>query len=137
MLSSVFSDCILKFLQMSLWIIYLESKIVITEVERRCLCEWLLLLFVVWLFQSCPSLFDPMDCSLPGSFVHGILRVRVLEWLSCPPPRDLPNPRIEPRSPTLQADSLLLSDQGSSAVNDREMKRITISYNRVTFLMCF
>jgi len=30
--------------------------------------------------QSCPTLHDPMDCSLPGSSVHGILQARVLEW---------------------------------------------------------
>src|SRR5574341_549128 len=30
--------------------------------------------------QSCPTLIDPMDCSLPGSSVHGILQARVLEW---------------------------------------------------------
>ena len=30
--------------------------------------------------QSCPSLCDPMDCSLPGSSVHGIFQARVLEW---------------------------------------------------------
>ena len=30
--------------------------------------------------QSCPSLRDPMDCSLTGSSVHGIFQARVLEW---------------------------------------------------------
>ena len=30
--------------------------------------------------QSCPTLRDPMDCSPPGSFVHGIFQARVLEW---------------------------------------------------------
>ena len=30
--------------------------------------------------QSCPTLRDPMDCSLPGSSVHGIFQARVLEW---------------------------------------------------------
>ena len=30
--------------------------------------------------QSCPTLSDPMDCSPPGSFVHGIFQARVLEW---------------------------------------------------------
>ena len=30
--------------------------------------------------QLCPSLRDPMDCSLQGSFVHGIFQARVLEW---------------------------------------------------------
>ena len=30
--------------------------------------------------QSCPTPSDPMDCSLPGSSVHGIFQARVLEW---------------------------------------------------------
>ena len=30
--------------------------------------------------QSCPTLQDPMDCSLPGSSTHGIFQARVLEW---------------------------------------------------------
>ena len=30
--------------------------------------------------QSCPTLSDPMDCSLPGSSLHGIFQARVLEW---------------------------------------------------------
>ena len=30
--------------------------------------------------QSCPTLCDPMDCSLPGSSVYGIFQARVLEW---------------------------------------------------------
>jgi len=32
--------------------------------------------------QSCPTLSDPMDCSLPGSSVHGIFQARVLEWVA-------------------------------------------------------
>ena len=43
--------------------------------------------------QSCPTLRDPMDCSLPGSSVHGIFQARVLEWgaiafsvIRCRPP---------------------------------------------------
>ena len=30
--------------------------------------------------QSCPTLCDPMDCSPPGSSIHGIFQARVLEW---------------------------------------------------------
>ena len=30
--------------------------------------------------QSCPTLCDPMDCSLPGSSIHGIFQARVLDW---------------------------------------------------------
>ena len=47
-----------------------------------------------------------MDCSLPGSSVHGILQERILKWVSAPSPGDLPNPEIEPGSPAWQADSL-------------------------------
>ena len=32
--------------------------------------------------QSCPTLCDPIDCSLPGSSVHGIFQARVLEWVA-------------------------------------------------------
>ena len=32
--------------------------------------------------QSCPTLSNPTDCTLPGSCVHGILQARVLEWVA-------------------------------------------------------
>ena len=35
--------------------------------------------------QLCPTLSDPMDCSLPGSSVHGIFQARVLEWVAVAP----------------------------------------------------
>ena len=34
--------------------------------------------------QSCPTLCDPMDCSLLGSSIHGILQTRILEWVAVP-----------------------------------------------------
>ena len=43
-------------------------------------------------FQSCPTL-QPMDCSLPGSSVHGILQVRILEWVFMPSSRGTSQPR--------------------------------------------
>ena len=51
--------------------------------------------------QSCPTLCDPMDYRPPCSSVHGILQVRILEWIAIPFSRDLPNPGIEPGSPAL------------------------------------
>jgi len=51
--------------------------------------------------QLCPTLCDLMDYT-----GHGILQARILEWVAFPSPGDLHNPGIEPRSPTLQADSL-------------------------------
>ena len=47
-----------------------------------------------------------MDCSPPGSSVHGILQTRILEWVAIPSPRDLSDPGIKPGSLALQANSL-------------------------------
>ena len=38
-------------------------------------------------FQSFPTLCEPMDCNLPGSSVHGILQVRILQWVAMPSSR--------------------------------------------------
>ena len=48
--------------------------------------------------QSCLTLCDPTDCSLSGSSVHGILQVRILEWVAISYSRDLPDPGVEPMS---------------------------------------
>ena len=66
--------------------------------------------------QSCPTLCDPMDCSLPGSSVHGIFQARILEWVAIPSPGDLPDPGIEPASPSLLADSLLSELSGKPTI---------------------
>ena len=58
------------------------------------------------LLQLCPTLRNPVDCSLAGSSVHGILQQEYWSGLSFPSSGDLPNPGIEPWSPPLQADSL-------------------------------
>ena len=58
------------------------------------------------LTQSCRTLCDLTDCSPPGSSTHGILQARILEWVAIPFSRDIPNPVIEPRSPTLKVKSL-------------------------------
>ena len=50
------------------------------------------------LLQSCPTLCNPMDCSLPGSSVPGILQARILEWVGRPTSKDLPDPVIKPAS---------------------------------------
>ena len=69
------------------------------------LCPWCLVT------QLGPTLCDPMDCSLPGCSIHGDSPGKNF-WsgLPCLPPGDLPNPGIEPRSPTLKADDFLPSE---------------------------
>ena len=58
---------------------------------------------------SCSVVFDslcPMNCSPPGSSVHGFPRQDCWSWLPFPSPEDPPFPGIKPRSSALQADSL-------------------------------
>ena len=45
--------------------------------------------------QSCLTPCDPTDCSPPGSSVHGIFQARILEWVACPLPGDLPDTEIK------------------------------------------
>ena len=62
--------------------------------------------------QSCLTLYNPMDCSPPGSSIHGILQARILEWVARPSSKESFQPGIEPRSPALQVNSLLSEPPG-------------------------
>ena len=72
----------------------LETLIRGSESERveqiPYLCMYMLSL------QLCPTLCDPMDCSPPGSSVHGILQLRILEWAAISYSRG----SFQPRDPT-------------------------------------
>ena len=63
--------------------------------------------------KLCLTLHDPMDCSLPGSSIHGTFQARVLEWVAISFSRGSFQPsEREPRTPTLQVDSLPVEPQG-------------------------
>ena len=51
-----------------------------TGVGCHCLLQCMKVKSESEVAQSCPTLSDPMDCSLPGSSAHGIFQARVLEW---------------------------------------------------------
>ena len=70
--------------------------------------SWTIKKAVKWseVAQLCLTLCDRMDCSLPGSSVHGISWQEYWSGLTFPTPEDLPNPGIEPGCPTFQADAL-------------------------------
>ena len=56
------------------WVIVIETTVMgDTLEERRCACS---------LTQSCPTLCNPVDCSLPGSSAHGTFQARILEWVA-------------------------------------------------------
>ena len=55
--------------------------------------EGLKVKFKLLVIQSCLTLCDPMDCSLLGSSVHGILQARILEWVAISYSRGSSQPR--------------------------------------------
>ena len=80
--------------------------------------------------QSCLTLCDTMDCSPPGSSVHGFSRQESWSGLPFPAPGDPPDSGSEPTppaSPALQADSLRLSHRGSPV----QWKQFRITSDRV------
>ena len=64
--------------------------------------------------QLCLTRCDPMKHSPPGSCPWGYSRQEYWSGLPCPPSGDLPNPRIESRSPAFQVDSLSSEPPGKS-----------------------
>ena len=74
--------------------LYIQTTILYTFI-----CRWTIRLFpcLKWseVVQSYPTLCDPMDCSLPGSSVHGIFQARVLEWVAISFSRGSAQPRVQ------------------------------------------
>ena len=105
---------------------YVLTFLYIRPCECECVWVWVCVCVCVCVYsvaQSCPTLCDPVDCSLPGSFVHGIFQARILEWVAISfsrassPLRDFPHPGTElvsPMSPALHADSLATESLGKS-----------------------
>ena len=62
--------------------------------------------------QSCPTVCDPMDCSPPGSSVHGISQVRILEWIAISSSGGFSDPWIELVSPALVGKSFTTESLG-------------------------
>ena len=77
-------------------------------VSKACCPRGMLIIMKVkvLLALQCRTLYNPADCSLSGSSVHGTSQARTLEWVAFPSPGDLPDPGTEPGSLALQADSL-------------------------------
>ena len=84
--------------------------------------------------QSCPTLRDPMDCSLPGASVRGIFRREYWSGLPFPSPEDLPDPEIEPRAPALWAAALPSERLSSGKLMKRRVNWSSELQNRQIFL---
>ena len=92
-------------------IIFLSSKITAngdcSHKIKRCLLHGRKAMTnLVLVAQSCLTLCDLKDCSLPGSSVHAVLQARILEWVAIPFSRDLPDPEMETTISCIAGDSL-------------------------------
>ena len=88
------------------------------------------MVFRAKLLQLCPTLWDPMDCSLPGSSVHGISQARILEWIAMLSFRGSSQPRDQTHVfyclPHWQADSLPQRHLGSPNMAFKNYYKVTI-----------
>ena len=71
--------------------------------------------------QSCPTLCDPMYCSLPGFSLHGILQARVLEWVAISFSRGSSQPRYRTQVSRIPGRCYTLSHQGSPVISSRSI----------------
>ena len=62
---------------------------------HKCIHIYIYIYSCCLVAKSCLTFCDPINCSPPGSSVHEILQARIWSGLSCPPPWDLPDPRIK------------------------------------------
>ena len=69
-----------------MWSLRINGSIIFISVTHK-------LLFYCSVVQLCPNLCDPVDCSPPGSSVHGISQARILEWVDIPFSRGSSQPR--------------------------------------------
>ena len=72
---------------------------------------------MVLVAQSCPTLCDPIDCGLQGSYVDGILQQKYWSELPFPSPGNLPDPGIKPAFPALAGEFLTTEPPESPCLN--------------------
>ena len=74
--------------------------------------------------QSCPTLCGPMDCSLPGSSVHGILQARILEWIAISFSRGFSQPRDQTQVSYISRQVLSLVAQTVKRLSTMQETRV-------------
>ena len=68
------------------------------SIYHVCVCVCVCTCTCMLSLKLCLTLWDPMDCSLPGSSLHQVLQERTLEWVAMPSSWILPDPGIKPKS---------------------------------------
>ena len=98
MIRDLWSNCCKKIMtsrRLRQWLTFFSNKYFLRYANffRYNAIAHLLYYIDIEVAQSCPSLWDPMDCSLPGSSLHGIFQARILEWVATSFSRGSSQPR--------------------------------------------
>ena len=91
-----------------------------TGVGCHCLLQCMQVKSESEVTQSCLTLSDPMDCSLPGSSIHGICQARVLEWMPSSSPFNSTNKRPQP---------MLFADYRPTLTSGKDQRKIKGRFN--------
>ena len=110
---------------------YKKEKLPCIYVGCVCVC--------VLITQSCPTLYNPMDCSPPGFSVHEILQARIQEWVASSFSRGFSWSRNWTQVRSLQADSLLSEPPGKPQVDipGGDKKRTRLKVRQYDFFSWF
>ena len=90
--------------------------------------------------QSCSSVCNPMDCSSPGSSVHGILQARILEWIIMCSSKGSSNPGTELKSlmsPVLVGRFFTTSTTWDLRISDFHFYPLSMTHSSSVSLSCF
>ena len=83
--------------------------------------------------QLCPTLHNPMDCSLTGSSVHGISHARILEWVAIFYTRDLPDQGIKPAMSPALAGGFFTTEPSGKPKQCWKEKKVKVAQSCLTF----
>ena len=113
----------LAYLILAVWWHFFPSEYSFTYIDSKTLC-----VCVCVCVQSCPTLCDFMDCSLPGSSVHGIFLARILEWVAISYSRGSSWPRDQnlhcSASPALAGEFFTTAPPGTTLKPHKEPKSL-------------
>ena len=107
-----------------------RTEILLAQVYTRCMHAKSL--------QSCPTLCNPMDCSPPGSCIHGILQARILEWVAIPFSRGSPWPREQTCVSCIEGGlfTIWATRQAFYQVHAKRWKPLLLPKKKIEFGMC-
>ena len=95
-------------------------SLIMSDIEHLFIC--LLVCCGCLVAKLCPTLLQAMDCSPPGSSVHGISQARILEYVAIPSPGGLPDMGLESMSPALTG-RFFTTEQPGKPQNDQKQLR--------------